>query len=283
MGVVKTAGELINIEACLKRLGVRSLPDTPLPRLQTLHRAMTRTVPFENMAILEGQSISLDPKAIFTKIVEQGRGGYCFELNTLLAEILEFFNYAVERRLGRVWVTGATAPLPTHMALKVKVENRSYLCDVGFGGSTLREPLPWNTGSIVNQAPDSYRLDETENAETMLSGSIGPSWKNLYSLLPCTVRSQDYIPANHYTSTHPDSFFTREPMAALATEDGRITLHGRMFRRTGAAGKTERELANLEELVQVLSREFGLTHLNVKALESRLSGLFVNIAGKGDK
>lgn len=266
----------MNIEDCLKRLGVRSLPDTPLPRLQALHRAMIRTVPFENIAILEGQSISLDPEAIFAKIVEQGRGGYCFELNTMLAEILEFFNYTVERLLGRVWVTGAAAPLPTHMALKVTLDKQSYLCDVGFGGSTIREPLPWNTGSIVSQSPDSFRLDETENAEIMLSGSIGPSWKHLYSLLPCTVRSQDYVPANHFTSTHPDSFFTREPVAALATEDGRITLHGRMFRRIGKTGKTERELANLEELVQVLSQNFGLAHLNVKALESRLSGLFVN-------
>ena len=265
----------MNIELFLQRLGIKSLPDTPLQRLQTLHRAMTQTVPFENLAVLEGQKISLNPEDIFTKVVEQGRGGYCFELNTLLAEVLEFLDYKVERLLGRVWANGAAAPPLTHMTLRVTVESQPYLCDVGFGGGTIREPLPWNTGSIVNQSPDSFRLDKTENAETMLSRLIGSSWKNLYSLLPCVVRFQDYIPANHYTSTHPDSYFTQGPAAALTTEDGRITLRGRIFRSVGANREEERELANFEELIQVLSRDFGLVNLDVKNLKSRLSGLFL--------
>lgn len=269
----------MNIELFLKRLGVQSLPDTPLQRLQTLHRAMTQTVPFENLAVLEGLKISLDPEAIFAKVVEQGRGGYCFELNTLLAEVLELLDYKVERLLGRVWANGAAAPPLTHMALKVKVESQPYLCDVGFGGATIREPLPWNTELIVRQSPDCFRLEETENAETMLSRLIGSSWKNLYSLLPCVVRGQDYIPANHYTSTHPESYFTQEPVAALTTEDGRVTLRGRIFRSVGATGEVERELADFEELIQVLSRDFGLTNLNVKTLKSRLSGLFVQSSG----
>ncbi|ABK99519.1 arylamine N-acetyltransferase family protein [Pelobacter propionicus] len=265
----------MNIESFLIRIGVQSLPESPLNRLQALHRAMTQTVPFENLAVLEGQKISLDPETLFTKIVERGRGGYCFELNTMLAEVLDFMGYKVERLLGRVWANGAASPPLTHMTLKVTVENQSYLCDVGFGGGTLREPLPWNTGAIVNQSSDSFRLDKTDNAETMLSRLTGDSWKNLYSLLPCVVRVQDYIPANHYTSTHPDSYFTQGPVAALTTEDGRITLRGRIFRSVGANREEERELATFDELIQVLSRDFGLDNLDVKNLKSRLSGLFL--------
>lgn len=269
----------MNIELFLKRIGIKSLPAPPLQRLQTLHRAMTQTVPFENLAVLEGQKISLDPAAIFTKVVEQGRGGYCFELNTLLAEVLGLFEYKVERLLGRVWVNGAAAPPLTHMALRVTLDSQPYLCDVGFGGGTLREPLAWNTGAVAHQPPDSFRLDETENSETMLSRLTASSWKNLYSLLPCAVRVQDYIPANHYTSTHPDSYFTQAPVVARSTADGLITLRGRIFRSAGANGESERELADFEELIQVLSREFGLASLNVKALESRLSGLFEQSGG----
>jgi N-hydroxyarylamine O-acetyltransferase len=265
----------MNIDPFLTRIGVQSLPESPLTRLQVLHRAMTQTVPFENLAVLEGQKISLDPKAVFTKVVERGRGGYCFELNTLLAEVLDLLGYKVERLLGRVWANGAASPPLTHMTLKVTVENQSYLCDVGFGGGTLREPLPWDTREIVNQSPDSFRLEETDNAETMLSRLTGDSWKNLYSLLPCVVRVQDYIPANHYTSTHPDSYFTQEPVAALTTEDGRITLRGRIVRCAGANGEDERQLATFEELIQVLARDFGLVNLDVKTLKSRLSGLFL--------
>lgn len=265
----------MNIHLLLQRIGVKALPDSPLKRLQTLHQAMTKTVPFENVAVLEGKTISLEPADIFAKVVEQGRGGYCYELNSLFADLLERLGYKVERLLGRVWVSGAAAPPLTHMALRVFVEDQPYLCDVGFGGGGIREPLPWVTGVITNQPPDSFRLDATDNGEILLSGLLREEWKPLYSLIPCPVRPQDYIPANHYTSTHPNSRFTQGLIAALSTDDGRKTINGRIFRKVGADGETERELATFDELVQVLADEFDLANLDVSSLQSRLASLFL--------
>ena len=264
----------MDIERFLKRIGITSLPDSPHSRLREIHRAMTQSVPFENLAILEGREIDLVPTALFIKVVEQGRGGYCFELNALLAEVCESLGYKVERLLGRVWSSGAPSPPLTHMALRVMVDHQYYLCDAGFGGGTLRDPLPWNFYAAVNQTPDSYRLEETDNQEVMLSRFTGSSWKNLYSVLPCPVQPQDFIPANHYTSTHPDSFFTQAPVAALTTAEGRITLRGRLFRRVEGTDECERELATFEDFINVLHVDFGLTGLNGALLERRLSGLF---------
>ncbi|ACD94627.1 arylamine N-acetyltransferase family protein [Trichlorobacter lovleyi] len=264
----------MDIERFLKRIGITSLPDSPHSRLREIHRAMTQSVPFENLAILEGREIDLAPTALFVKVVEQGRGGYCFELNALLAEVCESLGYKVERLLGRVWSSGAPSPPLTHMALRVMVDHQYYLCDAGFGGGTLRDPLPWNFYAAVNQTPDSYRLEETDNQEVMLSRFTGSRWKNLYSVLPCPVQPQDFIPANHYTSTHPDSFFTQAPVAALTTAEGRITLRGRLFRRVEGTDECERELATFEDFINVLHVDFGLTGLNGALLERRLSGLF---------
>jgi N-hydroxyarylamine O-acetyltransferase len=275
-GKQNTASALMDIELFLKRIGLTSLPDAPLMRLQILHKAMTRVLPFENIAIMEGKKIDIAPTAIFAKVVGQGRGGYCYELNTLLAEVLESFSYKVERLLGRVWANGAPSPLLSHMTLRVVVDNDLYLCDVGFGGGTIREPLHWSYGAVVNQSPDSFRLDETDNREIMLSVLTGSTWKNLYSLLPCPVRTQDYIPANHYSSTHPDSYFTQGPVAALTTEDGRITLRGRLLRKTGVNGETERYLTTFEDFIQVLNEDFGLNNLDLPPLKRRLWGLFEN-------
>lgn len=265
----------MNIDSLLERIGGPSLEGPPLERLQALHVAMTKSVPFENIAILEGRKISLDPGDIFEKVVTRGRGGYCYELNTLFAQLLEHFGFRFDRLLGRVWVGGSSAPPLTHMALRVFVDDRPYLCDVGFGGSTLREPLPWIPGETARQSPDAFRLGAADGGETMLSRLSGAEWKNLYSLHPCPVRPQDYAPANHYTSTHPDSHFTREPLAALTTDDGRITLSGRIFRRVDSGGETVRELATFAELIEVLAGRFGLADLDAASLESRLSRLFV--------
>ena len=108
----------------------------------------------------------------------------------------------------------------------------------------------------------------------MLSMLTGSTWKKLYRLLPSPVRSQDYIPANHYSSTHPDSYFTQEPVASLTTEDGRITLRGRLLRRVGVDGESERYLGTFEELIQALRENFGLNNLDLPPLKRRLSGLF---------
>ncbi|QEM69989.1 arylamine N-acetyltransferase [Geobacter sp. FeAm09] len=258
----------------LQRIGLTSLPAAPLERLRELHRAMVLRVPFENLAILEGCAISLEPADILAKVVERGRGGYCFELNSLFAWALETLGYSVERLLGRVWVNGAPAPLPTHMAIRVTVAGTTYLCDAGFGGGTLREPLPWRLEQPFAQGSDTFRLTAAANGETMLARLSDNGWRDLYSLLPCTVRSQDYIPANHYTSTHPDSIFTQLPMAALNREDGRVTLRGRTLRIVEGTGEREVPLQTITGLVQALEDYFGLAGLDVAALEARLQGVF---------
>ena len=264
----------MNLDAFLKRIGLETLPDDPLERLQMVHRAMVLAVPFENLEILEGRAISLNPETIFDKIVRRQRGGYCFELNGIFARILETLGYEVEPLLGRVWAGGNPAPLLTHMALRVTVAGTAYLCDVGFGSFSLREPLPWVLDEPVPQEPDCFRLVATDNRETVLQNRDGQTWKDLYSTLPCSVRMQDFIPANHYTSTHPDSFFTQIPVAALTTRDGRITLRGRLCRHIGAGGTLQRELESMDELFQVLSTDFGLTNLDRPVLEGRLATLF---------
>ncbi len=48
------------------------------PTLSTLHAitaAHTRAIPFENLDVLLGRGIDLDPAAIFTKLVVRRRGG----------------------------------------------------------------------------------------------------------------------------------------------------------------------------------------------------------------
>ena len=56
-----------------------------LGRIQT---ACVLNIAYENLDILEGQPIQLTADALFDKIVTRGRGGYCFELNGLLSDML---------------------------------------------------------------------------------------------------------------------------------------------------------------------------------------------------
>ncbi|EMA8652861.1 arylamine N-acetyltransferase, partial [Cronobacter sakazakii] len=67
------------------RIGYTGEPRPTLETLTALHKRHTATIPFENLDVLLGREILLDDDAIFVKLVEAGRGGYCFEQNALFS------------------------------------------------------------------------------------------------------------------------------------------------------------------------------------------------------
>ena len=56
--------------------------------LKQLMACQLQNVPFENLDVLAGKPISLDPQTIVEKIVYRRRGGYCYEVNGLFAMAL---------------------------------------------------------------------------------------------------------------------------------------------------------------------------------------------------
>jgi N-hydroxyarylamine O-acetyltransferase len=248
----------MDVAAYAHRIGYEGPLAPTLEVLTGLCAAHIRTVPFENLAIHEGAPIDLEPDALFHKVVLRRRGGYCFELNGLFSALLKALGFQVEHLLGRVWVGSRVDPVPTHQASRVTVDGQPYLVDVGFGARVLRAPFPWRLEVPVVQGPDAFRLVGADNGEVMLQGREADGWMDLYSLLPCTVRPQDYRPANHYTSTHPSSGFVLNAVVALTTPDGRLTLRSRELRRTTAEGVETRELSGPAELAPLLASAFGL-------------------------
>ena len=118
--------------------------------LHNLHRAHLLAIPFENIDVQLGEVPSLEPDAIFEKLIVRERGGWCFEHNLLFA-------WAVKQIGLRVELIGATvnrmghvegAPI-NHLALLVHLDE-PYLADVGFGnGFLVPTPLregPFNDG-----------------------------------------------------------------------------------------------------------------------------------------
>jgi N-hydroxyarylamine O-acetyltransferase len=79
--------------------------------LRAVHLAHATHIPFENLDILMGRPIRLDLASLQAKLVHGGRGGYCFEQNSLLAAVLEEIGFPVTRLAARVRY-GTTMVLP---------------------------------------------------------------------------------------------------------------------------------------------------------------------------
>src|SRR5215831_13919573 len=130
----------MNVQAYLNRISYQGSLEPTAETLRSLHVAHLLTVPFENLSIHAHEPIVLEDDALFAKIVERRRGGFCYEANGLFAALLRELGFAVSMLAAEVVsADGTVGPPFDHMTLLVETEQR-WLADVGFGDSFL-EPL----------------------------------------------------------------------------------------------------------------------------------------------
>jgi N-hydroxyarylamine O-acetyltransferase len=248
----------VNLDAYLHRIGY-SGPVTPsAATLEQIHLAHATRIPFENLDILLGRPILLDPEHVERKLVQDRRGGYCFEQNLLFADALEAIGFRVTRLMARVRYR-TTAVLPrTHMVLLVDVDDGRRIADVGFGAEGLLLPVPFGTGAESRQYLWTYRVVDDSSRFVMQSLRCG-SWIDMYAFTLEPQEQVDYELANYFTSTHPQSRFVQTLTAQRNSPDARLVLRNRELTVDKGDDVSTRVLADQTEIVAVLAESFGLT------------------------
>ncbi|MEO8500827.1 MAG: arylamine N-acetyltransferase [Vicinamibacteria bacterium] len=143
----------MNLDRYFARIGFTGPPNADLATLRALHRLHIEAIPFENLDVLLGRRIDMSEAAVESKIVDDGRGGYCFEQNTLFRGVLNALGFQTEAFLGRIRrnvPADVRTPL-THMVLRVTVEGAPWLADVGFG--SLGTPAPIRRAADAPRTP----------------------------------------------------------------------------------------------------------------------------------
>jgi N-hydroxyarylamine O-acetyltransferase len=210
------------VSAYLSRIGVTAPLDPDLSLLRRIHTAHVGCIPFENLDILLGRPIRLDLDSLRAKLVEQRRGGYCFEQNTLLLAVLRGLGFEAIPFEARVRTGESTVRPRTHMLLAVQTGDREWLVDVGFGSDGPLEPVPM-TGEVSLQSGIEYRVAD-EGHLRVLQSRIDSGWIDLYAFAPVEVYAVDFEVGNWYTSTWPQSVFVKTLTAQRSTPEVRYTL-----------------------------------------------------------
>ena len=195
---------LDRLEARLTPGDQRASLHADVETLRRLHLAHRETFLFENLTIQTGGQISLDLGDLERKFLDEGRGGYCFEQNTLFAEVLREVGLKPVTLLGRVRRGPPEGWARTHMVLRVPVGPSSddvWLADVGFGAVGLLEPMPLRDGATSNQGGFEYAL-RREPFVWVLSMRDATSTTDLYEFSEDPQTPRDVEVANHFTATH---------------------------------------------------------------------------------
>lgn len=246
----------MDVKAYLERInydGPLAVSAETLRRLQVAHLL---TVPFENLSIHTREPIVLEDEALFTKIVDRRRGGFCYEANGLFAALLRRLGFDVTMLSAEVAGASGEFSQPfDHMALMVKLE-QPWLVDVGFGDSFL-EPLRIDVTSEQVQGPEAFKtVPDGRHLVVLRRGDN--EWKPQYRFTLASYEYVDFEEMCQYHQTSPESHFTQNRICSLATLDGRITLSGMRFIVTSEYGREERTLASPEEYEQILREQFGV-------------------------
>lgn len=257
----------MRLDDYLRRVGL-SVPaaTAPLPDIETvrrLHVAHRETFLFENASIQAGGSISVALDDIERKFLDQGRGGYCFEHNTLFGAALHDLGFNPTTLLGRVRRGPPDRWCRTHMVLRVAIDGEPWLADVGFGALCLLEPLPLLDGATAHQVGFTYSLRRERDLWVLScrgsdpSGGDGAESMDLYEFSEDAQTPGDVEVANHYTSTHPDSVFRRTLTIQRTTRTDRTMLRfGTLTRYRN--GRAEEEPVDRAQLQSVARDVFGV-------------------------
>lgn len=165
------------VPAYLARIGHAGPVAPDLATLVALHRRHVQAIAWENLDVPLGRPLSRDPVAAWRKIVERGRGGWCYEMNGLFALMLEAIGFRVTRlTAGVMREQNGDFMVGNHLTTIVHLD-RDYLADVGIG-SGLIEPVPLAEGSY-RQDFMTFRLERLESGWWRLHnhpGVIPPSF-----------------------------------------------------------------------------------------------------------
>lgn len=215
----------------LRRIDVEpdSIGEPGYDTLTRLQEAHVRTVPFENLAIVGhpndaggGPGVSLEESALYAKLVEAERGGFCYELNGCFNRLLAELGYSVDRVVGAVLQDGEPLPPANHVTSIVHLD-RPYVVDVGLGVPPMRQPVPLDGTARRDEAGVAWRVVESDrpDADYLTQYRVGEEpWSDRY-VFRTDPRPLSYVEATcEYLTTAPESPFTGDPVVSIATSDG---------------------------------------------------------------
>ncbi|MDB5994049.1 MAG: N-hydroxyarylamine O-acetyltransferase [Pseudomonas sp.] len=251
---------LSNPALYLQRLGFGAPPAPTLETLRQLQRRHTGAFPFENLTTLSGEPVLIDLASIEQKVLQDARGGYCYELNCLFLALLQQLGFDARGISGRVVMgqpEGAWTAR-THRLSLVILDGVRYVTDVGFGGMVPTGPLVLDTAVEQATPHEAYRIEQHADGYT-LRANVAGEWRAMYIFDLQRQEDIDYAVGNWYVSTHPESSFARQLMVARTGEGWRRTLNNGSFaiHRTGSESE-RRQVVDVDELVGLLQDEFGI-------------------------
>lgn len=228
-----------------------------LALLTQLTRRHVATLAFSSVGPRLGDDLPLDAESLLDRIVVRGRGGYCFEQNGLLFDVLQELGFDARIQLARVIHNQDTHPGLTHRVTLVEVDGRRYVADVGFGPLGPPYPVPMPESSAADDDPR-FLVHEARPGEFHMQSLVEGGRYSLYRFDLVRYGQSDCELGHFYSHLHPDAVFVNNLVASLILDDEVRSLRNREYRVLRGDGHTATGITSALQLRDLLSAEFGI-------------------------
>jgi N-hydroxyarylamine O-acetyltransferase len=204
-----------------------------------------------------GEALPLDPESLYSRIVLRGRGGYCFEQNGLMFEVLAELGFDVTLYLARVIYDQDTHPGLTHRITVVDLAGERHLVDVGFGPLGPRVPVRLS-GEVSRDNQRAFRLLQRRAGELHVQTWKSGDWFSLYRFELARYGQADCELGHFYSHRHPDAAFVRNLVASRILPDAVRSLRNREYWIMTSDGDHRQDVRDPAHLRKLLGDEFGI-------------------------
>lgn len=246
----------MRLQDYLARIHFEGDVEATVTTLRKIHHQHLLHIPYENLSVQWGEPVGLSIEPIYEKIVERGRGGWCYEMNGLLQWSLEQVGFDVMRISAGVMRSElGDDVIGNHLVLAVTIDDETWLADAGYGDG-LQEPIPLREGTF-RQGYLTYSLQRLDDGywrfhNHEFGGAANFDFRH--------EQADETLLEAHseWQRTSKDSSFVLSLVCQKFEPDALQVLRGRVRKTVTARGVREWVLESPKELESQLRSVFGL-------------------------
>lgn len=230
------------------------------PDLEFLSEISSRHVAqyaFSSVGPRLGDDLPLDFESLYMRIVEGHRGGYCFEQNGLLFELLQELGFSVSLYLARVIYNQNIHPGLTHRITLVEIDGVRYIVDVGFGPQGPARPV----GMSGKESHDGFRLfriAQRRPGEFHMQTLQDGEFFSLYRFELAHYGQADCELGHFYSHKHPGASFVNHLVVSRIMDTEIRSLRNHDFSVITKSGKQTKLIEDRIRLREVLDTQFDI-------------------------
>jgi len=212
---------------------------------------------FSSVGPMLGDDLPLDVESLYRRIIVNRRGGYCFEQNGFLFEMLQELGFEVSLYLGRVIYNQDIHPGLTHRITLVKIDGEHYIADVGFGPLGPQHPVSMS-GEASHESFRVFRIEERHPGEFHMQTLKDGQYYSLYKFELTRYGPADCEVGHFYSHKHPGATFVNHLVVSKIMDNEVRSLRNREFWIITASGEQRFNISDGAQLKTVLDSRFGI-------------------------